>query len=134
MGGDPNGVPFHVFAFEEWRAKYGTKPPWGKREFTNLAAARSRFDTEDLARAAWTVYLKNTDTFFEGHGPSKFLMELGKWVAKAPKAQPKKQADGEAVARSRRMAKIYAEVERDSAIPDSEKKNEASRRCRELFA
>jgi len=129
--GDETAVPFKDWAFEEWRTKYGVKPPWGKREYTNLAAARSRFDTEELARAAWSTYLKNSEPFYEGHGPGKFLYDLGKWTAKVPK-RPQKQVEGEAVVRAQRMAKIYAEVERDASIPEAEKKNEASRRWKEL--
>ena len=132
MGGDSNGVLFKDFCWAEWRDKYGIKPPWGGREFTNLAAARSRFDNEDEARAAWLVYLKNTDTFFEGHGPGKFLMELSKFVARAAKTLPKKPASFPGAERAAEMVRIRMEVERDASIPESSKRDEMSRRWKSI--
>ena len=133
MGGDPNGVLFKDWAWEEWRTKYGVKPPWGAREFTNLAAARSRFDDEALARAAWTVYLANTEPFYEGHGPGKFLFELGKWIAKAPRpAVAKKPETYPGAERAAKMVAILKEVEADDTIPATMKRDEMARRWRQL--
>ena len=129
IGGDPNGVPFKDWAWSEWRDKYGVKPPWGAREFTNLAAARSRFDDEALARAAWTVYLANTEPFYEGHGPGKFLFDLGKWTAKAPRPVPKPSDEKSAILkRAAAMAAVVREVHADDAIPQPMKQDEMKRR------
>ncbi len=133
--GDSNGVPFHVFCHDEWRDKHGDKPPWLAKDYTQLATALKALGGEEKARAAWRMFLASTDPFYEGHPPGKFLASMSRWVAKA---KPQRQVEGEAVSaalkRAGLMAKIYAEVDRDPSIHEAEKKNEASRRCREIDA
>jgi hypothetical protein len=129
-GGDSNGWPFKDWAFEQWRAKYGTKPPWGKVDFIKLSTARERFDTEDLARAAWDAYLASTDEFYAGHDPGHFLSSLSRWVAKAPKA-PVRHSDADE-ARYAEMRRILREVERDPSIPEDKKRVEAAKRWKAI--
>ena len=129
MGGDSNGVLFKDYCWQEWKDKYGTKPPWKTKEFTQLADARSRFDDEDLARSTWNTFLKSEDPFHEGHSPGQFLYSLSKMTARAAKVKPQKQVEGEGVSRLlRRMAEIAAEVDKDHTIPESERQNEYKKR------
>ncbi len=134
LGGDSNGVPFHVFCHDEWRDKYGDKPPWLAKDYTQLATALKALGGEEKARAAWRMFLASTDQFYEGHPPGKFLGSLSRWVAKAPK--PQKQVEGEAVSAALRraglMAKIYAEVEKDNSIPPDQKIAERSKRWKQI--
>ena len=133
MGGDKNGVLFRDFAWQSWLDKYGTSPPWGKREFANLHEARSRIDTEQVARDAWKAFLDNQEPFFAGHQPGKFLLELGRFVAKAAlKPTPRKQRSFPGAARAAAMAAVVREVTYDNTIPDSMKQNEMKKRWAEI--
>ena len=135
MGGDSNGVAWKDFCWEEWKAKYGTSPPWGKIEFIVLAETRHRIDTEDLARAAWTKFLASPNPFFQGHEPKKFLASLSQWVAAAvPRLRRDKMQEDPAYAgRAEALIRIHAEVAKDDSIPSSEKQNVCSRRFKEMF-
>jgi hypothetical protein len=73
---------FADYCFEAWRSRHGQAPPWGQREYVNLAAARKRFAEpggEERARAAWGRYLEAEDDYHAGHGPGKFLADLSRW-------------------------------------------------------
>ena len=135
MGGDSNGVPFKDFAWEEWKAKYGTSPPWGKVEFIILAEARHRIDTEELARTAWTKFLASPVPFFAGHEPKKFLASLSQWVAASvPRLRrDKMQEDGPWADRTAALVELHRSVNADDSIPEAGKRNEISRRFRERF-
>jgi hypothetical protein len=130
MGGDSNGVPFKDFAWEEWKSKYGTSPPWGKKEFVQLYDARQRLDTEELARAAWTKFMQSTDPFHEGHSPGQFLYSLSKMTARAVKAipKPKQAATFPGAERAAKMVAILKEVEADDTIPATMKRDEMAKR------
>lgn len=134
MGGDPNGVPFHVFCYEEWKSKYGTSPPWGKKEYSQLAEAHHRLDTEELARSTWNTFLASTDSFHEGHSPGQFLWSLSKMTARAVKAISKQpeQTENKALAdRARIMREVYTDPAW-SGKTELEKRTEYARRAREL--
>ena len=135
MGGDSNGVPFHTFCWEEWKAKYGTSPPWGTREFVNLVEARKRIDTEQVARDAWTKYLASTDEFYAGHEPGKFLSSLSRWVAKSVPRQrrDKMREDGPWAERTNFLIQLHKEVNADDSIHELKKRDEVSRRFKERF-
>ena len=138
MGGDSNGVPFKDFAWEEWKAKYGTSPPWGKKEFVQLHEARQRLDTEELARAAWTKFMQSTDSFHEGHSPGQFLYSLSKMTARAVASIPrqrrdKMQEDPAYAGRAEALLQIHKDVNSDDSIPNERKRDECSRRFRERF-
>jgi len=130
IGGDPNGVPFHVWAFEEWKAAHGFDPPWGKVEYIKLATAFKRFAHPDYARDAWTAFLADSDPYSEGHPPGLFLSQLAKWQVKANKrqAKPKKNETFPGAARAAEMVRIRMEVERDASIPEGSKRDEMARR------
>jgi hypothetical protein len=136
MGGDSNGVPFKDFAWEEWKSKYGTSPPWGKKEFVQLADARSRLDTEQLSREAWAKFLADADPFYTGHEPGKFLFSLSRWVAKAVPKQlrrDKMQTDDKWAERTNYLIQLHKEVNADDSIHELGKRSEVSRRFRERF-
>ena len=130
--GDENGVPFHVWAFEEWRGKYNIKPPWGRVEYMKLATALKRFDEQEHARAAWLAFLADDDPFNQGHSPGLFLATLSKWTVKGIKAQPKKAETFPGAERAAEMVRIRMEVERDATIPESGKRDEMSRRWKSI--
>ena len=128
IGGDPNGVPFHAFAFVEWRDKYGVKPPWGKVEYMKLAAALKRFDEPEQARAAWLAFLADPDPYYQGHAPGLFIATLSKWTVKGipkPAPRPEKFPGSE---RAAKMVAILREVEADATIPATMKRDEMARR------
>ena len=130
IGGDPNGVPFKDWAWSEWRDKYGTSPPWRNKEFAQLADARSRLDTEQLAREAWMMFLASNEPFHEGHSPGQFLYSLSKMTARAVKAipKPKQAATFPGAERAAKMVEILREVEADATIPGPMKRDEMARR------
>ena len=130
LGGDAVGVSFKDWAFEQWREKYGTKPPWGKVEYISLATALERLDTEDEARAAWDAYLACDEPFYQGHAPRLFLRDLGKWVGRYKRPKPVEQEDPVRA----RMLKILLEVERDPSIPEDKKRLEAAKRWKGIQA
>jgi hypothetical protein len=128
------GVLFKDFCWQEWKDKYSTSPPWGKKEFAQLAEARARLDTEDLARSAWASFMQSTDSFHEGHSPGQFLFSLSKMTARAVKAIPKKQLQGEAVSQAMEARrKIMMEVRADPKLTtELQRRDEYARRAREL--
>lgn len=130
--GDENGVRWKDWVWEEWKAKYGTSPPWGKKEFSQLADARQRLDTEELARDAWRLFLASTDPFYEGHEPGKFLSSLTRWTGKAAKTPPRRHNSFPGAARAAAMARIVAEVSKDDTIPVEQKRAEMSKRWKEI--
>jgi hypothetical protein len=132
--GSVSDLLFKDWAWEEWKAKYRTSPPWGKKEFTQLYEAQQRIDTEDLARDAWKLFLASEDPFIKGHSPSGFLFKLSEFVSEAAKqASPKRKYDDHPQsARLNEMARILAEIEMDDSIPESEKRNEAAKRWKEI--
>lgn len=134
IGGDPNGVPFHVFAHQEWLDRYGVKPPWGKVEYMKLATALKRLDTSEAARNAWIAYLADEDQYLTGHPPGLFLSQLSRWVVKAIKARPKprKEPDFPGKARADAMVAIMREVELDPTIPQPMKRDEMARRWKQI--
>lgn len=132
LGGDAAGVLFPVWAWEEWKSRYGTSPPWGKKEMAQLHEARQRLDTEQLAREAWMAFLTSTDPFYEGHEPGKFLSSLSRWTGRVAKKASKRPNAFPGAARAAAMARIVAEVSRDATIPLDQKRAEMSRRWKEL--
>jgi len=126
IGGDSTGVPYHVFCHDEWRDKYGIRPPWGNKEFAQLAQAYKRFENDGVARSTWKLYLASGDEFYQGHEPGKFLASLSRWIVKAPK--PKKAASFPGAARAAAMAKVVREVHADPAIPGPMKQDEMKKR------
>jgi hypothetical protein len=132
MGGDLDGAPIRwsEWCYESWKLQYGIKPPWGGPEFAQLATARKRFESEELARAAWRAFLESGDPFYAGKEPKMFLSSLSRWIVKVPAKRKKpEQVEGEAiVARQRIMREVY----QDASIPEAEKRNEYARRAREL--
>ena len=136
MGGDPNGVPFKDWAWSEWRDKYGTSPPWRNKEFAQLADARSRLDTEQLAREAWMMFLASNEPFHEGHSPGQFLYSLSKMTARAVKAipKPKQAATFPGAERAAKMVEILREVEADATIPQAMKRDEMAKRWKGIEA
>jgi len=138
LGGDQTGIPFRVFCWEEWKAKYRTSPPWGKKEFAQLHEARARIDTEQLAQEAWTKFMASTDSFHEGHSPGQFLYSLSKMTARAAQAATRMHRDGMRAdpgyaERTKALQRIYAEVYKDDSIHEMDKRSECSRRFREEF-
>ena len=136
LGGDENGVLFKDWAWEEWKAKYGTSPPWSKKEFAQLADARHRIDTEQVAREAWTKFLASTDEFYAGHEPGKFLYSLSRWVAGVAAKRPRRdkmQEDGPWADRTACLVELYRKVNADDSISEAKKRDEVSRRFREQF-
>ena len=136
MGGDSNGVPFHVWAFEEWRESHGFDPPWGKVEYIKLATAFKRFAHPDYARAAWTAFLADSDPYSEGHPPGLFLSQLAKWQVKANKRKPreKKAETFPGAERAAKMVAILKEVEADDTIPATMKRDEMAKRWKGIQA
>ena len=133
IGGDSNGVPFHTFCFEEWKSKYGTKPPWLKVDYIELAKARTTFESEDIARAAWQKFLASDDPFYAGHEPRKFLSSLGRWVPKQRLRRDKMRDDGPWAERTAALVELHRQVNADDSIPEAGKRDEVSRRFRERF-
>ena len=135
LGGDENGVLFKDFAWESWKDRYGTSPPWGPKEFKILHEARHRIDTEQVARDAWAKYLNSTDEFYTGHEPGKFLSSLSRWVARSvPRMRrDKMQPDDIWKQKADALIRLHGEVRADSTIPESEHQNEVSRRFRLQF-
>ena len=134
LAGNSKAVFFKDFCWEEWKSKYGTSPPWGFLQFVHLTDARNKIDTEELAREAWMLYLANTERFFEGHPPGKFLLELGKFVSKAALRPPpgRKPKSFPGAARAAAMAAIVREVTFDDSIPAPQKQNEMKKRWQEI--
>jgi hypothetical protein len=136
MGGDSNGVPFKDWAFKEWGDKYGVKAPWMPVDFIKLAKARAQFESEDLARAAWTAYLNNQEPFFAGHDPGRFLSNLSRFIVRAKPKKLHRDPMREDDIWSRKTAaliRIHREVACDDTIPNEKKRDECSRRFREEF-
>ena len=134
LAGDPIGVPFNDWAFIEWGEKYGTKAPWGKVEFIALATALSRFESETIARGAWTNYLACDDPFYRGHSPRLFLASLGRWTPKVPRARrDKMQPDDIWKQKADALVRLHKEVNEDESIPELRKRDEVSRRFKEEF-
>lgn len=76
---------FADHAFRTWEAKHGEKPPWGTSDYVALANAARSIGDDGKARKAWTRYLTETDKFFAGHPPRKFLSDLGRFLTATPK-------------------------------------------------
>ena len=135
IGGDGNGVLFKDFCWEEWKAKYGTSPPWRNKEFAQLADARHRIDTEQVARDAWTKFLADPEPFYAGHEPGKFLSSLSRWVAKSVPRQrrDKMQMDDKWSERTNYLVQLHKEVNADDSIHELKKRDEVSRRFKERF-
>lgn len=127
LGGDAQGVLFKDYCWAEWQAEYGYKPTWRDKEFKQLHDALSRFEDEETARMAWSIFMKCKDEFFKGHSPGKFLVDLGRWMPKR-RNRTQAQEQGELAARAIRMAKIAAEVDADPAVPRGARKDEYKRR------
>lgn len=136
LHGDPNGLPFKDWAWEEWRDKYGVKAPWLGKDFVVMANALKALGDEATARAAWTAFLASDDLFYQGHEPGKFLASLSRWAAKTkPKSarRDKMHEDPKWAERKAALLQIYREVAADASIPETEKRDECSRRFRERF-
>ena len=131
LGGDQNGLAFRDWAFICWRDRYGTKAPWLPKDFVILARALAAFEDEATARAAWTAFLDSQDPFYAGHEPGKFLVSLSRWGAKA-KPRPSRKPSEDDV-RTVALIRIHREVSQDPNIPESGKRDECSRRYREIF-
>lgn len=130
IGGDLHAPAFKDFCHQEWKDKYGIKPPWLAKDYVCLANVLRVVD-DPVARAAWKAYLASDDDFYQGHSPRKFLSSIDRWTVKAvPKVERKETFPG--AARAAAMARVVAEVSRDESIPESEKRAEMSRRWREL--
>ncbi len=115
IGGDPNGVPFHQFCHQEWRDKYGIKPPWLVKDYASLARALKVSASEEIARAAWRAYLASTDPFYQGHSPTKFVHSIDRWMVRViPKPAPKSKITDEQAAELRSR--------HDAAVAESLKK------------
>jgi len=133
LGGDPNGLPFHKFCYEEWKAKYGIKPPWSKKDYSILAAAYKTVGDDASARSMWTTFLANSDPFNAGHSPGKFAFNLCMWSAGA-NLKPKPDARSHALtdlyeARAKILRQIESEPEFST---ETERRNEYVRRVKEL--
>lgn len=85
MGNGSVTKPFAAYAHDRWREVYGTKPPWLRKDYIKLEAAHKAIGDADVARAAWDRFLAETDFFYQGHEPGKFLAQLSRWVPKQPK-------------------------------------------------
>ena len=131
LGGDENGIPFKDFCFEEWRAKYGVKPPWMKKDYMILAAALKTLGDEAQARSCWKSFLQNKDPFNFGHSPGKFVFNLSMWAAVAPKPpQPKSKSRNDELLD--RMAQAQAEVWKNDGIPLAMKRTAAKQKWEEI--
>ena len=69
------------WAYEQWTTEHGAEPTWGKVEWASLNRAIKRSGT--TFRGRWTAYLANTEPFYAGHNPRKFILDLDKWAATA---------------------------------------------------
>lgn len=138
LGGDEDGVLFKDWAWEEWKSKYGTSPPWMPKDFVILHKARNLMETEHVAREAWTAYLNDTTPFYEGHGPGLFLNNLSRFLVRVVKTIPRSETfkplgtvareSFPGAARAARMVEILKEVEADATIPQTMKRDEMARR------
>jgi len=125
LGGDPNGLPFKDWAFETWREKYGTKPPWIPKDYAMLANALKAYGGEEYARAAWRAFLASEEPFYAGHEPRKFLASMGRW---SQPAKPQKQVGKDIY--SERL-KIMQAVDRDPQFTtEQQRRDEYARRAR----
>ena len=75
--------PFAVHAHDSWKARHGLKPPWGQREYVQLATALRRLPDEATAIKAWDTYLAEDDPFYDGHSPGQFLAALSKFLVRS---------------------------------------------------
>lgn len=72
-------MKFAEYCHDQWAMKYGTKPPWGKKDYILLAEARKLIEFDLDAEEAWDSYLDSKDPFYSGHPPNLFRSSISKW-------------------------------------------------------